>query len=125
MEEQILNSLKTYSTEVAAIFQEIRPQLQTLLPQIEEKWDEKKRMLFYSYGKGYKALICVLILSKKGVKLGFNRGVLLKNPYGLLQGDGKISRYMDFKSTKEINKEVIKETIEEALELYKRLILKA
>src|SRR5690349_2660487 len=52
------------------------------LPDIIEQIDHSANMIAYCYSQKYADLICVLIPSKKGLKLGFNRGtsfLTLKN----------------------------------------------
>src|SRR4051812_31309805 len=71
------------------------------LPGIIEQLDVPAKMVAYCYGQKYSELICVIIPSKKGLKLGFNQGSKLPDPTGLLQGTGKISRYVEI-SEKEI-----------------------
>lgn len=88
------------------------------LPEIIEQIDLPARMIAYSYGPKNRDLICVLIPSKKGVKLGFNRGVELSDLHGLLKGNGKISRYVEIDSDEIIFSKDIKELIDNALILY-------
>ena len=61
-------------------------------------------------------MICTLIPSRKGLKLGFYKGADLPDPNGLLKGSGKISRYIEIASEKQINSEAIKQLLEKALE---------
>ena len=51
-------------------------------------------MIAYSYGPGCKGLVCTLILSRKGVKLGIVRGSELPDPKQLLEGSGKVHRFV-------------------------------
>jgi hypothetical protein len=72
------------------------------LPDITEQIDASARLIAYCYGQKYAELICVIIPSKRGLKLGFNRGVDLPDPDNLLKGTGKISRYVEIKSEEQI-----------------------
>ena len=47
------------------------------LPQVEETIDPSAGVIGYGYGPGYKGLICTLILSQAGVKLGVTDGATL------------------------------------------------
>ena len=47
------------------------------LPNIIEQVDIPARMIAYCYGQKYSELICTIIPSKKGLKLGFNWGTEL------------------------------------------------
>src|SRR4051812_30845872 len=90
------------------------------LPGIKEQLDLPARMVAYCYGQKYSELICVIIPSKKGLKLGFNRGNELPDPDKLLEGTGKISRYMEIKSDKQIKSPALKELLLSALALYRQ-----
>ena len=83
---------------VAAIAGAIRRRLLALLPGVEEEADPAANVIGYGYGAGYSNLICTLILSKKGVKLGFYRGATLPDPDRLLEGSGKVHRYVEIAS---------------------------
>lgn len=89
------------------------------LPNITEQIDLPAKMIAYCYGQKYAEMICTVIPSKKGLKLSFYKGADLPDPDGLLEGAGKISRYVEIKSDKQINSTAIKQLIEKALEAYK------
>ncbi len=88
------------------------------LPDIIEQVDLPAKMIGYCYGQKYAELICVIIPSKKGLKLGFNRGTELLDPHKLLEGTGKISRYLVVTSGSQINSVMLKELLFNALALY-------
>ena len=92
------------------------------LQDIIEQLDLPAKMIGYSYGQKYVDLICVIIPSKKGLKLGFNRGTELPDPYKWLQGKGKISRYVVIKSEEQIKSNGIIDLLKNALILYKERI---
>ena len=58
--------------------------------------------------------------SKKGIKLGFYKGVDLPDPNNLLQGTGKVSRYVEIRSGELIRSTALKKLIESALAAYKK-----
>jgi len=43
-------------------------------PKAQESIDESAKLFGFSYGPGYKGLVCTLIMSRTGVKLGIVRG---------------------------------------------------
>ena len=112
--------LSNYSEEVFANSLKLRTVLLKQLPDIIEQLDEPAKMIAYCYGQKYVDLICVIIPSKKGLKLGFNRGIELPDPDKLLQGSGKISRYVVIENEKQIQSAALKKLIKEALALYNR-----
>ena len=73
-------------------------------------------MIGYSYGAGYKDLICTIILSKKGIKLGFYRGGELPDPKKLLTGSGKVHRYVEINSEEDIRNPALLALLEHAVD---------
>ncbi len=67
-------------------------------------------------------MICTIIPSKRGVKLGFYKGVDLPDPDNLLKGTGKISRYIEIRSDNQINVIALKQLLEKALAAYRERI---
>ena len=89
---------------------------------INEEVDLPAKMIAYSYGPTYKQLLFTVFPSKKGVKLGFNQGVLLNNDHGLLEGTGKVSRYIQFRSVEQLENPEIFNLLGEAYQLYLRRV---
>ena len=58
----------------------------------------------YGCGAGYKDLICTIILSKTGVKLGIVNGATLPDPKGLLEGAGKRHTYVALSAPSDLRK---------------------
>ncbi|MEP7196361.1 MAG: DUF1801 domain-containing protein [Saprospiraceae bacterium] len=119
--EEIDIFLSNYDEQVVKNVLMLRNILMANLPEIKEQLDVPARMIAYTYGQKYSELITVMIPSKKGLKLGFNRGVMLTDPERLLLGKGKISRYVEIKSKEQINSSALKELIKNALQLYKEI----
>lgn len=67
------------------------------LPGVTEQVDYPAKMVAYCYGQKYVEMVCTLIPSQKGLKLGFYIGVSLPDPEKLLEGTGKISRYVEIR----------------------------
>jgi hypothetical protein len=106
--EQILSS---YPAEVQALADKARRLLLKSLPGAEETTDPSTAVLSYGYGPGYRGMICTLILSKSGVKLGFVRGTELADPSRLLEGSGKKHKYIQLNSAPDLKRPGIKELI--------------
>ena len=106
--EQIL---KSYSADVQALVDKARRLLLKLLPGAEETADSSASVLSYGYGPGYRGMICTLILSKSGVKLGFVRGAELPDSSGLLEGSGKKHKYVQLKTPADLDRPGVKELI--------------
>ena len=92
------------------------------LPNVTEQVDVPAKMIAYCYGQRYVDMICTIFPSKKGLKLGFSRGNELPDPEALLEGNGKISRYVVIRSKEMIDSNGLKQLLIEALEAYKKRI---
>jgi len=114
--------LSNYSEEVFTNALKLREVLFANLPNIIEQIDIPAKMIAYCYGQKYAEMICTIIPSKKGLKLGFYKGVDLPDPDRLLEGTGKISRYVEIKSEKHINSPALKKLIASAFVAYKARI---
>lgn len=117
------NFLSQYSDPVFTNALKLREVLFVNLPGIIEQVDIPAKMIAYCYGQKYAELICTIIPSKKGLKLGFNRGIDLPDPEKLLEGTGKISRYVAIRSEQQIRSAAIKKLLASALSAYKQRML--
>lgn len=111
--------LSQYSEPVFYQAMKLREIVLADLPDIIEQVDIPARMVAYCYGQKYTDLICTIIPSKKGLKLGFNRGTEIPDPEGLLEGSGKFSRYVVIRPGKQMNTRAIKKLLSEALIVFK------
>lgn len=86
---------------------------------MQELLDISARIIGYCYGEKYSELVCTLIPSKKGLKLGFFKGADLPDPEKLLQGKGKISRYVEISTQEDIKTDSLTELLKEAFKAYR------
>ncbi|HKB84564.1 MAG TPA: DUF1801 domain-containing protein [Ignavibacteriaceae bacterium] len=114
--------LGNYDKQIADRVMKLREVLSELLPGIIEQVDLPARMIAYVYGQKYRDMICTIIPSKKGVKLGFYKGAELRDPENLLEGTAKLSRYVQINSDKQLESSAVKTLLMEALEAYKKRI---
>ena len=112
--------LSGYSEEIFTNALKLREMLFENLPGIIEQLDIPAKMIAYCYGQKYAEMICTIIPSKKGLKLGFYKGADLPDPDNLLEGTGKISRYVEIRSGEQIKFPALKKLIESALVAYKK-----
>jgi hypothetical protein len=120
MDIKISHFLANYNEHVYTHAIALRAVILATLPNIIEQLDVPAKMVAYCYGQKYAELICILIPSKKGLKLGFYRGIDLSDPHHLLEGTGKISRYVEIKNDEQIQSPELKALLESALEAYKK-----
>lgn len=111
-----------YNPEIVAWAGVLRALLAEALPDVQEQLDRPAKMMAYCYGQKYAELVCMLIPSQKGLKLGFNRGVDLPDPHGLLAGTGKISRYVEVRSEEQIHSPELWELLQAAYAAYQSRI---
>ena len=117
--KKINTFLSSYNEEVFNHALKLREVILAKLPGISEQVDLPARMIAYCFGQKYAEMICTIIPSEKGLKLGFYKGNELPDPDGLLQGNGKISRYVEIKSEKEIKSAALKRLLAEGFKAYK------
>ena len=117
-DERLKIFLGNYDKHIIEIAMRLREIISNTLPDIKEQVDLPARMIAYVYGPKYSDMICTIIPSKSGVKLGFYKGVDLPDPEKLLEGNGKISRYVQIKTREQIELPAVRKLLENALEAY-------
>jgi hypothetical protein len=119
-EKKIHEFLSGYDLPVYNTTLQLRKIILANLKGIIEQVDLPAKMIAYCYGQKYIEMICTIIPSKKGLKLGFYKGNELPDPQQLLQGTGKISRYVEIKTSEKINAGAVKDLLKAAFEAYKQ-----
>ena len=92
--------LDEYPDGVAETAKALRAAILAALPKADETVDRTGRVVGYSFGPGYAGLICTIIPSKTGVKLGIVNSATLPDPAGLLEGAGKKHKHVLVKDAK-------------------------
>lgn len=111
--------LSNYSETVLQQALALRKIVLANLPGVQEQIDMPARMIAYCYGQKYMEMVCTIIPSKNGLKLGFYKGVDLPDPGNLLCGNGKQSRYIEIKSEEDIQHGALVTLLREAYAAYK------
>ncbi len=111
--------LSKYAEKISTLGIELREFLLTNLAGITELPDAPDSVIGFGYGAGYKDLICTIIPSGKGVKLGFYRGAELPDPANLLTGTGKVHKYVEIKSAKDISNPALKNLLDDAVDAHR------
>lgn len=114
------NILSRFDAKTSALALHLRKYLLSELKGITEIPDNSVNLIGYGYGRGYKDLICTILLSKHGVKLGISRGRALPDPKKLLTGTGKVHRFVEIKSQDDIDNPAFKQILKEALIAYQK-----
>ena len=107
--------LERYPAVVQEIVRAARRLVFAVLPDTSEVVDVKARVIGYGYGTSYRDMICTLILSKGGVKLGLVGGASLPDPQRLMEGEGKVHRHVPLTSTKDLSRKGLRPLLRAAL----------
>jgi hypothetical protein len=112
--------LAPFPPEVKDLALAARDFLAQALPGAAETADGPAKLIGYSYGPGYKGLVCTLLLSKTGVKIGIAHGSELPDPARLMQGKGKVHRHVQLRTTADLNQPGLKPLINAALSAWQQ-----
>ncbi|MHC5036022.1 MAG: DUF1801 domain-containing protein [Planctomycetota bacterium] len=98
----------------SAVVKELRKIIKGAAPEAEEsfKWAQP----VYEVNGPF----CYLSAHSDHVRMGFWRGVDLRDPNGLLVGTGKMMRHVKIRSVKEIQPKVLKRFVKEAVALNRK-----
>ena len=111
--------LDNYSAEVQQAALAARGRIRAAAPGFDETVDAKSRVIGYGFGPGYASLVCTIILSKTGVKLGLVGGATLDDPEHLLTGSGKVHRYVMAETPADIENPAVTALIRSAVAAWK------
>ena len=100
--------LEKYPDHVQEIAAETKRVILATLPKAIEQVDSKANVVGYGFGAGYNNLICTIIMSKTGVKLGLVGGATLPDPKKLLAGIGKVHRYVQMNTPADARRPAVK-----------------
>ena len=107
--------LRRYPDAVRCVAVEVRELIFATLPEPQEMIDVGSKVIGYGYRSRYADIVCTIIPSKGGVKLGLAYGASLPDPHGLLEGTGKVHRHVNFKSTADVRRVGVKQLLKAAL----------
>lgn len=113
--------LSGFSPEVSNLALQLRDLVIEMAPDAIEQIDVPAHLLAYGYAQTYKHLICVIILYKDYVNLGFPRGVDLDDPDGLLEGTGKKARHVKIHSEEQIESPGVLTLLQASIDVTPRL----
>lgn len=112
--------LLAYPPEIQNLAGATHDLIVTTLPKIEVTVDNSANVVGYGFGPGYTGMICTIILSRKAVKIGIFRGAELEDPNALLQGSGKVHRYVELKALSDLKKPGVRPLLKSALGSWKQ-----
>jgi hypothetical protein len=112
--------VKAYPPEVQELALAASGLLLEALPGAEVSFDETAKVIGYGYGSGYKGIVCTLLLSRTGVKIGIARGAELPDPKQLMQGSGKVHRHVQLRTVADLRRPGLKPLLKAALAAWKK-----
>jgi hypothetical protein len=112
--------LMAYSPGVQSLAKKARRLVRKVLPGAKETVDASAPLLSYGYGAGYRGMVCTLILNKTGVKLGLVRGAELPDPTGLLEGSGRVHRYIRVEAASDLERRGVRPLLTAAREAWRK-----
>ena len=118
-DDDVLQFLSGYPAPVADLGRQLRDVVRAAMPSAAEELDRPGRVIGYGFGPGYSGLVCTIIPSKKGVKLGLVYGARLPDPNGLLEGSGKQHRFVAFTEPADLEKAGLKDLLRAAVTAWK------
>jgi len=120
--KHVKDLLKAYPSEVQDLALQARRLVLESIPKAEETVDSSAGVIGYGFGSGYSGTICTLILSKSGVKLGIVRGAEILDPHRLLEGSGKVHRYVQLRKSADLERPGLKPLLKAALAAWKERV---
>lgn len=117
--DEVARFLATYPPPVCDLALELRRTIVAAIPEIRETLDRSARMVAYGFGARYADMICTIIPSKKGVKFGIVRGTTLPDPKGLMEGTGKVHRYVALAKLSDLKRPGLKPLLKTAVAAWK------
>lgn len=106
--------LTRYPVSIQNLVRSARTLLLEALPDAQETIDGTAPVIGYGYGPGYKGLICSLLLSQSGVKLGLAHSAALPDPEHLLEGSGKVHRFVRLRTAGDLRRASLRQLLTEA-----------
>jgi hypothetical protein len=116
MRDKVDSFFATYPSAVRELAAALRAFVRSTIPDASETLDEPGRVVGYGIGAGYSGLVCTIIPSKSGVKLGIARGAELSDPRALLEGSGKRHRYVQINRPSDLDRAGIADLLKAARE---------
>lgn len=116
--------LARYDQQIYTNALKLREVVLNVLPGVIEQIDISAKMVIYCYGRKYSEMVCMIIPSKKRLKLAFYKGAGLPDPDHLLEGRGQFSRYVHIKTKEQITSAALQKLLEDAFTAYRLRITK-
>ena len=116
---RLLNYLAPYDPRIASLALALREVVLEEAPEaIESLVNGYAVAIGFSFtGKPMKDGFCHVVTYRNSVNLGFNRGALLADPGGILEGSGKLIRHLRIKNHDDLDRPLVRRFLRAAIEL--------
>lgn len=117
-DRRLLNSLATYDPRISTLALALREVVLEEAPQaIESLVNGYAVAIGFSFtGKPMKDGFCHVVAYPNCVNLGFNRGALLSDPDGVLEGAGKLIRHIRINNHDDLDRPLVRRFLRAAIE---------
>jgi len=117
-DRQLLSYLASYDPHISSLTLALREVVLEEAPEaIESVVKSYAVAIGFSFtGKPLKDGFCHIVTYPSYVNLGFNRGALLPDPYGVLTGKGKSIRHITIRNQSELDRPYVRRYLEAAIE---------
>ena len=114
--EELIRLLSRYDLKVGELALELREMVLEEAPAAVERLLQVYALVFwYSLTGKFGDAFCQVVTYTKGVNLMFNRGAELKDPDGVLVGEGKIIRHIKVRRPEDLKNPYLRKFIRAAL----------
>lgn len=111
MTDAVARFFDGYPPHIAAIGQRVRAIVRAELADASEYVYQGWRLIGYRVPK----YVCFIAPHEFEVRLGFEYGVSMRDPHGILQGGGTQVRYLAYRDVLEVEEEIVRAYIREAV----------
>jgi len=118
-EQQLATFLAKYTEEMQKTTKAVRKKMRALFPKAVELVYDNYNALVIGYGPTERAgeALCSIAVYPKWVTLFFLRGAEMRDPDGLLKGDGKIVRQIRLADALDLDRPAVKKLIRQAIRM--------
>ena len=110
--------LAGFPIEIRSLSQALRKLVKKVVPNVQESVYTGWRLIGYrADNEGRNVYFGYIAPSSQDVSLGFEYGILLRDPQQILKGDGSQVRYIRFRPEAKIENQIITPMIKEAVEV--------
>ena len=115
--QQLLGFLEAYDRPVVDMALALREIILQEAPEASESiYQVYTVAIWFGVSEKMKDMFCYITTHAKHVNLGFPRGAMLRDPDGVLEGEGKAMRHIKFMSAHELERPFVRRYIQAAME---------